>query len=224
MRPAFLLGAAAVLGAALLAAAACAGGEDGARAPTTQPAAPAAAGVAGCWKDAAVTAKDAADEAGTVLPGQVTRVRTAYADLRSAAARGDSAAFQTARGAFFQALSRMSAGGDRFEGKNKRAGASIAACTKADPQVETVEACWRSVASTYGESLIQADEALGPLGGTLYVMVDRLTGVIENGEPEAVLRAERRFFSAALRVQQAANRYAASHDRGGELYEQCAAA
>jgi hypothetical protein len=197
-------------------AAACGDDEE-----TTTPARDATT-VAACWEDAAVTAKRAADGARAVLPGEVVRARRQYASLRDAAARGDARAFTDARTDFFRALARIKVGREEFEKEQKRAGAALTACSNDNATGEAVAACWRSVASTYEESLLAADGAFGPLAGTLFFTVQRLVDAVEGGEGDAVQRAEARFLSALLRVQQAAERYAASRERGGDLYAQCA--
>ncbi|MBW3593303.1 MAG: hypothetical protein KY396_06390 [Actinobacteria bacterium] len=151
------------------------------------------------------------------------RARRHYATLRAAAARNDAATFSDARTAFFRTLARIEVGRDEFEKERKRAASALAGCAEGeDARGEEVSACWRTVASTYEESLLAADGAFGPLVGTLFFSVQRLVDALESGEGDAVQRAEARFLAASLRVQQAADRYAATHDRGGDLYAECA--
>lgn len=213
-----------LLGLLLVALVAASCGDEGEALgePTSQP--PDATTVAACWEDAAAVAKRAADGARTVLPGEVARARRHYAILRAAAARGDAETFSGARTDFFRTLARIEVTRSAFEKKQKRARATLTACEKEQPVGETVAVCWRRVTSTYEEALLAADRALGPLVGTLFFTVQRLVDVLEGGEADAVQRAEARFLAAALRVQQAADRYAASHERGDHLYAECASA
>jgi hypothetical protein len=202
-------------------AAACGGGGDNAQGERTQQLS-GEARVAACWKDAATDAKMAADEARRLLPDAVVRIQDDYRRMQTAAATGNNAGFERAYNAFFAGLKEFNAGGGRFEDKQEEARATLGACTGKDAAGATVDPCWEEVASTYEELLTQADDVLDRRGAELLFRVQNIAASIETDDPATQRRAHRAFAATAMKVGEAATRYAGAHERTEELYELCA--
>jgi hypothetical protein len=180
-----------------------------------------AEGIAACWMGAAESARHAAEGAVPLLRDALGTLIQREEELSEAAATGDPAAFAPAFDRLLRAMEPVVAP-VALEQPLTDAKSELARCrSDVDDAGESVDPCWKEVASAYGAAATAAENAIQRGGAQVMLAVQKMIEAGEIGNVEGITKAAEDLSAGMESLERLAAQHATQLGDAKRLAEDC---